>query len=61
MSKMQGGLLLILVKHFFFILLFIFKISKICLKFESKINYLWKELKWYLPSVEMKASYIMKL
>jgi hypothetical protein len=45
MSKMQGGLLLILVKQFFFIPLFILKISKICLKFESKINYLWKQLK----------------
>jgi hypothetical protein len=36
---------LILVKQFFFILLFIFKISKICLKIEGMINYLWKELK----------------
>jgi hypothetical protein len=61
MSKMQGGLLLILVKQFFFILLFIFKISNICLKFESKISYLWKELKRYLPSIVMKASYIMEL
>jgi hypothetical protein len=25
--------------------LFIFKISEICLKFESKISYMWKELK----------------
>jgi hypothetical protein len=62
MSKMQEGLLLILVKQFYFIPLFIFKISKIFfLKFESKINYLWKQLKWYLPSIEMKPSYIMKL
>jgi hypothetical protein len=29
-------------KAIFFISLFIFKIVKICLKFESKINYLWK-------------------
>jgi hypothetical protein len=24
------------------------------------IDYLWKELKLYLPSIEMKASYIME-
>jgi hypothetical protein len=52
---------LILVKQFLFIPLFIFKISGIYLKFESMINYLWKEFKWYLPSIAMKASYIMEL
>jgi hypothetical protein len=26
----------------------------------SMIDYLWKELKLYLPSIEMKASYIME-
>jgi hypothetical protein len=25
------------------------------------IDYLWKELKLYLPSIEMKANYIMEL
>jgi hypothetical protein len=29
---------------FFFISLFVFKIYEVCLKFESKVNYLWKEL-----------------
>jgi hypothetical protein len=49
MSKMQEGLNFLLQK-------FLRPIRILW----SMIGYLWKELKLYLPSIEMKASYIME-